>query len=163
MVVMAPPLAGAESARHLAEVLRLDRDAQGFFAADHERLRSYASRIEGIYIAGSSQGPKDIEEAASHGAAAAGELVAALVPGRKLEIDAARAVVDPDRCTGCRICLTVCPYKAISFDVSGRVAAVNDLLCRGCGTCASACASQAVSARHATDGQILAEIKALLT
>lgn len=162
MVITAPPLAGAATAAPLAREMRLALDEHGFFRGVHDRLRSFASRVDGILIAGSAQGPKDVEETAAHGAAAAGAALSLVVPGRKLHVDPARAQVSSTLCGGCHTCLSVCPYQAITFDQQMGVAEVNDLLCRGCGVCVASCPSSAIVARHFTDQQITAEIVALV-
>jgi heterodisulfide reductase subunit A2 len=162
MVVMAPPLSARATTQELARRLRIDLDDAGFVREEHPRLRSFSTRVEGILVAGTAQGPRDVEEAVSHGAAAAGAALSALVPGRKLHIDPARAQVASERCGGCRTCLRVCPYKAIAFDAAAHAAVINELLCRGCGACAASCPASAIEARHFTDAQIEAEVEALL-
>ena len=105
----------------------------------------------------------DIQGAMNQGQAAAGHVLSGLVPGRKLEISPVVAAVDPQRCSGCKVCVGVCPYKAIAFDEVSAVARVNDVLCLGCGTCVAACPSGAILANHFTTGEILAEIAGLLS
>ncbi|MCK5688186.1 CoB--CoM heterodisulfide reductase iron-sulfur subunit A family protein [Myxococcota bacterium] len=162
MVVMAPPVVGAAGFEAAAKSMRVDLDDAGFVLPEHPRLRSFSSRVEGIYIAGAAQGPKDVEEASSHGAAAAGTVLASLVPGRQLEIDPQKALVHDDICGGCQICPSLCPYKAITFNAEQKVAEVNEILCHGCGVCVSACPSSAIEARHFNENQLMAEISALI-
>jgi heterodisulfide reductase subunit A len=75
--------------------------------------------------------------------------------------------VDEDLCSGCKTCLSLCPYSAISFvadtvaDDGTGVARINEALCKGCGTCVAACPADAITARHFTDQQILAELEGL--
>jgi len=47
-----------------------------------------------------------------------------------------------DRCTGCRMCLDVCPRGAVSF--AGSVAHIQVANCRGCGRCVEACPQEAI-------------------
>ena len=49
----------------------------------------------------------------------------------------------------------------MTFNRATKHAEINELLCRGCGTCAAACPSAAITAKHFTDAQLLAEIRAL--
>jgi len=86
----------------------------------------------------------------------------ALIDRGTVEIEAATAVVDEEMCSGCKICLNLCPYGAISFDEEKKVAEINDILCKGCGVCVAACPSGAIKGRHFTDKQIFAEIEGLL-
>jgi len=88
----------------------------------------------------------------------------ALMDKGEVTISPQTAVVDEILCAGCKTCISLCPYTAISFieeiDEKG-VARVNEALCKGCGTCAAACPSGAITARHFTDQQILAQIEGL--
>jgi heterodisulfide reductase subunit A2 len=102
-----------------------------------------------------------VPDASAQAAAAAGATLSALVPGRMLIREATTAIVDDNRCGGCRVCTLACPYKAITFDEERSVASINELLCQGCGTCAAACPSSAITARHFSDEQVLAEIGTL--
>jgi heterodisulfide reductase subunit A len=158
MVVLAPPHVGDPDAVALARRASVDVDDSGYVLTANKLLQTSTSRIEGIYVAGSAQGEKDVTAAASHATAAAGAVMSALVPGKKLIREAITASVNDTLCGGCRICTFACPYKAISFDDEQSVAVVNELLCHGCGTCSAACPSSAITARHFTDDQILAEI-----
>ena len=161
LVVLAAPHVGTRSAVKMAGRIGIDVDDDGYVRSVHKRLKSFSSRVEGIYVAGSAQGEKDIGESTSQAAGAAGAVMSALVPGRKLVREATTATVDETRCGACRICVLSCPYKAVSFDDGKRVAVVNALLCHGCGTCAACCPSSAITARHFSDAQILAEIHTL--
>jgi heterodisulfide reductase subunit A len=77
-------------------------------------------------------------------------------------IDPMTAYVNDERCSGCRTCIPVCPYKAIEYDTDKAVAAVNGALCAGCGTCVAACPTGAMQGRHFTEAAIVAEIEAVL-
>jgi len=50
--------------------------------------------------------------------------------------------VDIERCTGCGICIGVCPQHAIA--INNDLASVNEDLCIQCGTCADACPTDAI-------------------
>jgi len=162
LAVIAPPLRGSETNRRLGQLLRIAVDDQDFFVEEHRHLQSHRSLIEGVMLAGSSQGPKDVQESTAHAAAAAGEVLSLLIPGRKLKVEPATAEVQEDRCAGCGICVLTCPYQAVSLDQTRRVAEINQLLCRSCGTCAAGCPSGAIEARHFTNEQLWAEVEALL-
>ncbi|MGB5534069.1 MAG: 4Fe-4S binding protein, partial [Acidimicrobiia bacterium] len=77
-------------------------------------------------------------------------------------IDPVRATVNEKLCGGCKTCLSLCPYTAITFDEEGEVAVVNEALCKGCGTCVAACPASAITGSGFTDEQILAELTGLL-
>lgn len=80
----------------------------------------------------------------------------------RVEIEATTAVVDAELCSGCKTCIPLCPYNAISFDEEKKVASINEALCKGCGTCAAACPSGAITARHFTTEEIMAQIEGIL-
>ncbi len=162
LAVVATPMGGARGIDELAGLLGVALDADGFVRSEHSRLRSHASRIEGVYMAGCAAGQKDTSASASQAAAAAGAVLSTLVPGTKLVRDPAVAVVNPELCGACRTCVAACPYSAITFDEEAGAAVVNELLCRGCGTCVAGCPSSAITARHFTDVQITTELQALL-
>ncbi len=56
------------------------------------------------------------------------------------------AVVDPDRCTGCEVCLERCTFHAMSL-VDG-FCEVDHASCYGCGLCISVCESGALRLVH---------------
>ena len=72
--------------------------------------------------------------------------------------------VNGDICSGCGICVTLCPYEAIELRVENqnRVAHLVTTLCRGCGVCAAACPSGAISVNLFEDKRLFAEIEAFV-
>ncbi|HAK87759.1 MAG TPA: (4Fe-4S)-binding protein [Nitrospiraceae bacterium] len=162
MVVLCPAVVPAAESGKLGAILEAAQDRFGFFEELHGRMDSAQSKIRGIYLAGTCQSPMDIQKSMNQGMAAAGYILSGLVAGKKLEIKPITAVVDSDRCSGCRVCISVCPYKAVSFDAGKEVSVVNDVLCQGCGTCVAACPSGAIKGNHFTNEEILAEIEGVL-
>ena len=162
-VILCPPVVPAADAGELARMLDVSRDSYGFFKELHGRLDVAQSTIRGVYLAGSCQEPMDIQRAMLQGMAAAGYALSGLAPGRKLEIEPIYAAVDEEHCAGCRLCITVCPYKAISVSPETGKAVVNAVLCHGCGTCVAACPSGAMTGHHFTNDQIMAEIREVLS
>ena len=70
--------------------------------------------------------------------------------------------VNDELCSGCAICITMCPYSARSLDPDRGVVVVNEILCEGCGACAAACPSGAAQQRNQTDNQIFSMLRAML-
>ncbi len=147
----------------MAQMLDAATDRFGFLEELHGRMDSVRSKVRGIYMAGTCQAPMDTQKAVEQALAASGAILAGLVPGRKLVIEPVTALVDTERCSACRSCIPVCPYKAISFDSEKDSAVVNSVLCVGCGTCVSTCPSGAIKGNHFTDEQIFAEIEGVLS
>ena len=73
------------------------------------------------------------------------------------------AGVDEELCSGCGICVSVCPYDARTLDREKGLAVVREVLCEGCGACSAACPSGAAQQRNFTDKQLLKMIEAVLT
>ena len=69
--------------------------------------------------------------------------------------------MDEDKCTGCGVCLTVCPHEV--FQAAGKkVRIVDRNACMECGACAGNCAFKAIIV-DAGVGCASALIKASLT
>ncbi|MGQ9729692.1 MAG: 4Fe-4S binding protein [Candidatus Zipacnadales bacterium] len=57
------------------------------------------------------------------------------------------AEIDPDRCTGCRQCMTLCQFGALGFSALDHKTFVDQRACFGCGICRSICPEQAIYLR----------------
>src|SRR3989339_35858 len=163
MIVLAPAMVPKGDASKLAALIGVNLDKDGFQIPEHEKISPASTTTKGIYIAGCSSGPKDIAQSVLQAQAAAGSALSAIVPGEKIELEVATVVIDEKLCGGCRVCVPLCPYQAISFDEQKKVAVVNEVLCKGCGVCASACPSGAARNKHYTVEEIFAEIEGALS
>jgi Fe-S-cluster-containing dehydrogenase component len=65
---------------------------------------------------------------------------ATICPENAIVVSPARKArsIDPDKCTGCKICLRACPWEMISYDPDSRKATKCNL-CRGKPKCVEAC------------------------
>ena len=160
--MLCPAMVGSEDAAKLGDMMDVTCGKAGFFEELNGRLHASQSKVKGVYLAGTCQAPMDIGQATSRAMAAAGYVLSGLAAGKKLVIEPITAAVDEERCSGCRICSGVCPYKAISFMPETETSRINALLCHGCGTCVAACPAGAIQGNHFTNNQILAEIEAIL-
>jgi heterodisulfide reductase subunit A len=161
MVILANGLEAGEDAKDIAHTFNISCGESTFFTERHPKLAPVSTATDGIYIAGTCQGPKDIPDTVAQAGAAA-SAVQSLISRGEIEVESATSIVDAEKCAGCRICNTLCSLSAISFDEEKKVTVINDVLCKGCGTCAAACPSSAIIARHFTDEQLFAEIKGVL-
>ncbi len=161
-VVLVPGLVPDPETAELAGMLNLALDDRGFLTEEHAVLNPVGTTADGIYVVGGCRGPATLDEAVAQAAAAAGKVLSALVPGRRLPLEVRTSEVADRLCVGCGTCVEVCAYGAVALDEERRVAVVNEVLCRGCGNCASACPSGAARHRHFTTGQLEEEMTELL-
>ena len=166
MVVLCNALEARCDASDVRRTFSLSRSPDGFFLERHPKLDPVGTTTDGVYLAGCCQGPKDIPDTVAQAQAAASRVLGLIAKGETL-IDPVRAAVDEAYCSGCKTCLDLCPYAAISFDEAGNgartgVARINDALCKGCGTCVAACPASAITGAGFTDAQVLAELEGIL-
>jgi len=161
MVILMGALEPQVDARDVALQFGISCSMNGWFTERHPKLDPVATMTDGVFIAGTCQGPKDIPDTVSQGAAAAARVLGMITRGTVL-IEPIVATINEDKCSGCRICNNLCPYSAIEFLEDKDVSYINAALCKGCGTCVAACPSQAISGAHFSNEQIFSEIGGLL-
>jgi len=161
MVILATALEPRSDVEDTARLFNINRSADGFFLERHPKLEPVTSMSDGIFIAGCCQGPKDIPDTVAQASAAAARALAMISKG-KVEIEAAVATINEELCSGCRVCESLCPYSAISFDEKKEICQVNEALCKGCGTCVASCPSNAIIGKHFSLEQLTAEIEGVL-
>ncbi len=162
MVVLAVGVKPPKDMNVIQEMLALQKNSDGFYLEAHPKLQPVDSATRGIFFAGCAEGPKDIKDSVTQASAAAGRAVRLMNPER-LRVEAITAEVIPEACTSCGVCGKVCPFGAITVDTRAKTpASVTVAACSGCGTCAAECPSNAIMMHHFTDGQIEAQIDAIL-
>jgi heterodisulfide reductase subunit A len=161
MVVLMTALEPQPDAGEVGRIFSLNRSPDGFFMERHPKLDPVGTTTDGVYLAGCAQGPKDIPDTVAQAQAAAANILASIAKGEVI-IEPVRATVQEQLCGGCKTCLSLCPYNAITFDEENNNAVVNQALCKGCGTCVAACPASAITGAGFTDDQILAELEGLL-
>jgi len=158
-VALSTPLIPNKDEVLLARMLKIPISTDGFLMEAHLKLRPVDTNVDGVFIAGTVSGPKDVSESIISGEAAAAR-ASILMGNRKVKTEAITAVVDEDLCIGCALCEEICPYGAPKIE-NGK-SKIREILCRGCGSCAAECPRRAITMRHFKDHQILAQVKALL-
>ncbi len=161
MVVLCNAIEPQPDAGDIQRLFSISRSPDGFFLEKHPKLDPTATATDGIYIAGCCQGPKDIPDSVAQASSAAARILAYISKG-EIEIEPIQAYIDPELCSGCRLCNDLCPYTAIKFSEDEGISKVNEALCKGCGTCVAACPAAASQQNHFRDEQIFAEIEGLL-
>jgi len=134
----------------------------GFFLERHPELAPVETAVEGVFLAGTVQGPKDIVDSVAQASAAAAK-ASVLLAYDHVQLNPAVAEVDSEKCRGCGECATICQFQAPKLVETAPgvfTAHINPSLCKGCGTCASWCSSGAIICKHFTDNQVHAMIDA---
>jgi heterodisulfide reductase subunit A len=162
LVVLAVGMEPRDDVARVAGLLKLARSADGFFLEAHPKLRPVDTAMEGVFLAGCCQGPKDITDTVAQAKAAAASALIPLVRGT-VPVGSETAVVDPELCAACGMCVDVCPYGAPALDLMWGTSRVNAVLCKGCGACAVTCPSKAIRLQHFTAEQIMAQVDALVS
>jgi heterodisulfide reductase subunit A len=160
MVILATAIEPPQGAHKVATTFGVSRTPDGWFAEAHPKLRPVETATAGVFLAGCSQGPRDVPDTVAHAGAAASQAVKLFNQG-EVTISPTVAVVNAEDCVGCGECVISCPYTAIARKADGK-AEVNPALCQGCGGCVATCPSGAITALHFTDEEIVAQIDALL-
>jgi heterodisulfide reductase subunit A len=149
-------------------MLKVPLNEDNFFLEAHVKLRPVDFATEGIYLAGMAHSPKSIGETISQAYAAASRALT-IISKDTYSTDAPIAEVNEDLCSGCGLCLSICPYNAIEQITKTedgeekRVSHVLEGVCKGCGSCAAACPSNAIEQKGFKRVQISSMLDAAMT
>jgi heterodisulfide reductase subunit A len=162
MIVLATAMVPSQGVKDLAAKLRATVDRHGFLTEAHIKLYPVESSTKGIYLAGCGQGPKDISDTVSQASATASKIQALLSTDKLLQ-DPLIAYVDENICSGCGICVEICPYEAREMDTRRGISIVHTALCQGCGACIASCPNNACELRNTRAGQVLRMVDTFIT
>jgi heterodisulfide reductase subunit A len=134
----------------LIESIKLSTGEDHFLQEVHPKLRPVEVAVNGVLLAGTAQGPMNIQETLNAAGAAAVK-AASMFAKEMVELNPYVAVIDASRCDGEALCITQCDYegalKMVEIEVDGRTvqrAEVNAGLCVGCGACVPVCPHRAI-------------------
>lgn len=161
LVVLATAIIPRKDAKKVAKLLNASIDEFGFYKEAHVKLRPVESPTRGIFLAGCSQGPKDIPDSIAQSGCAANK-VCNLFSQEKLFSEPIVASINEELCKGCGVCVTVCPYEAREIDPKKRIAKVKETLCQGCGACITACPNKACQLKNMSMDQVFKMIDKLV-
>jgi len=161
MVILAVGMEPREDAEDVRRLFNMTCGKEGWFTERHPKLAPVATFTEGIWIAGACQGPKDIPDSVAQAGAAAGEALS-LINAGFVELEPNTAFIVEEECSGCKTCIAMCPYHAITVNEEKKKAEINEVLCKGCGTCVSVCPSGSARQNFFEDEEIYAEIGGVL-
>ena len=161
LVVLAVGLESGAAGADVAKILKLSRTGDGFLAEAHPKLRPVDTTSDGIFLAGTCQGPKDIPDTVAQAKAAASSALIPLSMGQA-KVEAITGSILREQCVGCGLCEVACAYGALSLHAWRGIMTINEVLCKGCGACSVACPSKAITLGHFTQKQTLAMLDAML-
>ena len=152
------PRSGSE----VGAIVKAPTGRDGFFNEVHPKLKPVETVIDGVFLAGTAQGPKNVGETlmSAHSAAIKTNN---LIGRGEIELEPTVARIDRTICEWCGKCAEGCPFDAIDrVEREGRtVAVVNDSACKGCGMCLPVCPVNAIQLLGFTDAEITAMIDAM--
>ena len=151
----------------LVQMLKISRGNDRFLLEVHPKLRPVETAVNGVVLAGTAQGPMNIQESLSAASAAAAKVVSLLGRG-KVQLQPFVAAVDVEKCDGTGACINACVYEGAialeTFEENGRQvkrAVVTPANCSGCGACVSACPNRAIDVQGWTLAQYEAMVDAI--
>jgi heterodisulfide reductase subunit A len=175
LVVLSPAMLPAEENEHLSKMFMIPLK-NGFFLEEQERPKLVLTPVdtvnEGVFICGSAVYPAMVDEAIAMSSAAASR-ACVLLAKNFLETPGIVSIVDEAICSGCGVCVELCPVEAIELveePVSAVTFGVMTVIsgkkkvarviegCIGCGSCASYCPSGAMSLQNFKDRQVFAQL-----
>jgi heterodisulfide reductase subunit A len=151
----------------LEKMLKVTRGNDRFLLEVHPKLRPVETAVNGVVLAGTAQGPMNIQESLTAASAAAAK-VASLLGRGHVELPPFVAAVDEAKCNGAGACVEACLYEGAialqTFDQGGKQiqrAVVTPANCVGCGACVSACPNGAIDVQGWTLAQYEAMVAAI--
>jgi len=151
----------------LVNMLKVSRGADRFLLEAHPKLRPVEMAVLGIVLAGTAQGPMNIQESLSAASAAAAK-VAVLLGQGQVELPPFVARVDESKCNGTGACVEACQEEGAialqTFQENGREvkrAVVTPANCIGCGACVGVCPNRAIDIQAWTLAQYEAMVDAI--
>jgi heterodisulfide reductase subunit A-like polyferredoxin len=160
LVVLSEAVVPSEGLVELASEVKVPLSREGFLLEAHIKLRPVDFASEGIFLAGTAQYPKFIDESIAQASAAAARATTILTQ-KQLMVGGAVAQVEAEKCAACLTCVRVCPFQVPYINEQG-VAQIEVAMCQGCGICAAECPAKAIQLLHYRDEQVMAKSDALL-
>jgi heterodisulfide reductase subunit A len=151
----------------LVQMLKVSRGNDRFLLEAHPKLRPVETAVNGVVLAGTAQGPMNIQESLAAASAAAAKIATLLGQG-KVDLPPFVARVDTEKCNGNGACVQACLYEGAialeTFQENGidiERAVVTPANCTGCGACVGACPNRAIDVQAWTLAQYEAMVDAI--
>lgn len=148
----------------IIENLSLPTGADGFLEEAHVKLRPVESATDGVFLAGTAQGPKDIRESVTSAAATAAK-ANKLLTKEFIELSPFIVSLNENACSGCGECVKECEYNALTLvdkeDGQTQVV-ITPPLCVGCGACVPVCPEKALTLQGYDLDVLKEEVRAMI-
>ncbi|MHC4339862.1 MAG: 4Fe-4S dicluster domain-containing protein [Planctomycetota bacterium] len=149
MVILSVGMEAQADAEDVRRMFNITCSTGGFFMERHPKLAPVNTFTDGVFLAGACQGPKDIPDAVAQAAG-------------YIELEPNTAYIEEEDCSGCKTCIPLCPYTAITHNEETHKAEINEVICKGCGVCVAACPSGSINQNLFEDEMIFEEIGGVL-
>lgn len=151
----------------LVNMLKVSRGNDRFLLEAHPKLRPVEMAVRGIVLAGTAQGPMNIQESLLAASAAAAKVATLLGQGR-VELPPFVASVDESKCCGTGACIDACLEEGAiamqTFVENGKEIhrpVITPANCTGCGACVGVCPNHAIDVQAWTLAQYEAMVDAI--
>ena len=155
LVVLVTGMVPGNDSSEISGKLKIPVGNDKFFNEIHPKLRPVETVIDGVFLGGSCQGPKNITESVQSALSAAVK-INSITKNPTLKLEPVIARINYEACTWCGKCAEVCEYDAIhQLEMYGKVvASVNGSVCKGCGICAPICPIDAIDIAQYSNAEI---------
>ncbi|MFX1268188.1 MAG: hydrogenase iron-sulfur subunit [Promethearchaeota archaeon] len=160
LVVLAVGMEPAQGTDKISKILNISQDPYGFLLEKHLKIKPSETSVNGIFLAGAIQGPKDIPNSIAQAESAAAKTIALISKGN-VELDPHIVYFNVKDCDLCRLCEQICVYNAIKIE--GNKVKLTQANCSGCGACAAMCHNDALYIPGFKKGQISTQIRTALS
>lgn len=159
LLVLSTGYVAAESNAAIAKMLGLELTADGFFKEMDTKFRPVDAVLDGVFLTGLANAPRNLGEKIIEAQAAA-QRAANILSRQQLTSGGVISEVDKRRCSCCGLCVEACPFGARSLDEEEHYAVVEETLCQGCGMCVAVCPNDAAKLRGQKDKQVMSMLLA---
>jgi heterodisulfide reductase subunit A len=155
LLVLTTATEGNEEVKELSKMLKVPIGIGNFFQEAHVKIRPLDFAVDGIYLCGAARSPKTVMDTIHEAIGAAMRASIPMAQGMVVS-EGIYSTFDEEKCTGCGLCVKICPYSAITLEkIEGKIIAKGIKgVCKGCGTCVAQCPLNAIDQRHFTTAQL---------